>query len=327
MSIERVCVIGAGAIGSLYAGHLAAVADVQVLTRREAHAHALNEEGLRVSGKSERHARLRASADAGDLDDFDLGIICTKAPDLEQTAARLEGRFPAATMMTIQNGLGAEELLRRHGSWKLISAVTFMSGHRHGDAHVEYELDTATWLGPYAEGGATYELARQICDLLLSSGLVAEAMPDLRPAQWSKLLFNSAVNAVAALTDLPHVREFAGEREPADLGHLVHDLIDEGRRVAQAAGIELHEDPWEMNVRAVSVGETQHGEYAHLPSMLEDVRARRRTEIDSITGAVAREGMRVGVPTPLHTALWRLVRGMELSWERNAAAPREEARA
>jgi len=202
--------------------------------------------------------------------------------------------------------------VRAFGDWPLISAVTFMSGVRHDDAHVEYELDTETWLGPYA-GTATYEQAREIEALLASSGLRARAFPDLRPAQWSKLIFNATVNAVSALTDLPHVGQFAAREQPTDLGHLVYDLIAEGKVVAAAAGVVLHEDPWEMNVHAVRRGETlaAEGHYAHVPSMLEDIRARRLTEIDFITGALVREADRLGVPVPLHTALYRLVKARE----------------
>jgi 2-dehydropantoate 2-reductase len=116
------------------------------------------------------------------------------------------------------------------------------------------------------------------------------------------------------------VAAFADEDQPADLGRLVRGLIDEGKAVAAAAGIELHDDPWEMNVRAVARGETLKGDYAHVPSMLEDVRARRPTEVDWISGALAREGERLGVPVPLNTAVWRLVKGKERSWERAAQA-------
>lgn len=331
MGIERICVIGSGAIGSLYAGHLggSGVAEVCVLTRREEHARALNEQGLRVTGKSDLHASLTAASEPGELPDFDLGIVATKATDLEETASRLEGRFPGAVMMTVQNGLGAEETMLRHGDWRLISAVTFMSGNRHGDTEVEYELDTSTWLGPYAPTETPFEVVREVAELLIASGLEAEAMPDLLPAQWSKLIFNAAVNGVAALTELPHVSAFASESAPSDLGHVVHGLIDEGVAVATAAGIDLHDDPWEMNERAVATGETGHGDYAHLPSMLEDVLARRPTEVDAISGALVAEGERLGVPTPLNAAVRRLVRGKEMSWRRDtgaASTPVEEVR-
>jgi 2-dehydropantoate 2-reductase len=312
VAIERVCVIGGGVIGSLYAGHLARNAEVSVLTRREEHARALVTEGLRISGKSDFTAAVQATAAADELSDFDLGILATKATQLEEAAAALAGRFPGATLMTIQNGLGAEELVRAHGDWSLLSAVTFMSGVRHGDAHVEYELDTETWLGPFA-GTATYEQAQEVEALLVGSGLRARAFPDLRPAQWSKLIFNATVNTVAALTDLPHVSAFAARDRETDLGHLVHDLMAEGKAVAAAAGVELHEDPWEMNVHAVRTGETlaAEGHYAHVPSMLEDVRAGRATEIDFITGALVRQAAQHGVPVPLHTAMYRLVRARE----------------
>jgi 2-dehydropantoate 2-reductase len=312
VAIERVCVIGAGVIGSLYAGHLARDREVSVLTRREEHARALREDGLRISGKSDFTARVDATADPAELQDFDLGILATKATQLEEAASALTGRFPDATLMTIQNGLGAEELVRTHGDWPLLSAVTFMSGVRHSDAHVEYELDTETWLGPFA-GTSGYEQAQEVEALLVGAGLHARAFPDLRPAQWSKLIFNATVNTVAALTDLPHVSAFAAQDRDSDLGSLVHDLMDEGKAVAAAEGVELHEDPWEMNVQAVRRGETlaAEGHYAHVPSMLEDVRAGRPTEIDFITGALVREAAKHGVPVPLHTAMYRLVKARE----------------
>jgi 2-dehydropantoate 2-reductase len=312
VAIERVCVIGAGVIGSLYAGHLARTVEVSVLTRREEQAEALADRGLRISGKSDFTVPVFATAEPDELPPFELGILATKATQLEEAAAKLAGHFPEATLMTIQNGLGAEELVRGFGDWSLISAVTFMSGVRHDDAHVEYELDTETWLGPYA-GTATYEQAQEIEALLVAAGLHARAFPDLRPAQWSKLIFNATVNTVSALTDLPHVGQFAARDDTTDLGHLVHDLMAEGKAVAAAAGVDLHEDPWEMNVHAVQRGETlaAEGHYAHVPSMLEDVRARRATEIDFITGALVREADRLGVPVPLHTAMYRLVKARE----------------
>jgi 2-dehydropantoate 2-reductase len=314
VAIERVCVVGCGAIGGLYAGHLAQVRDVTVMTRRPEQAAALNQAGLQVSGKSDLRARVTASHEPEGIDDVDVAIVACKAVDLPQTAARLEGSFRRAAVMTVQNGLGAEEVVRGHGEWPLISAVTFMSGTRRSDTHVEYELDTATWMGPYMGGGPPYETVRELEGLMIEGGLEAEAMPDLRPAQWSKLIFNAAVNGVAALTDLPHVRAFAEEDEFADLGHLLRGLIDEGKAVAAAAGVELHDDPWEMNVRAVTHGETLRSDYAHIPSMLADVRARRPTEVDYISGALAREGERLGVPTPLNTAIYRLIKAKESSW-------------
>ena len=280
--------------------------DVSVLCRREEHAAALNEHGLRISGRHEFTAAVRAATAAAELPEAELAIVATKTTELDAAASKLAGHWPGAAIMTVQNGLGAEEIVRRHGDWRLVSAVTFMSGTRHADTHVEYILDTETWLGPYGETSDV--LVEKIAALLVESGLKARAFDDLRPAQWSKLIFNSTVNTVAALTGLPHDPHFAAEDEPTDLGHLVHGLVDEGKAVAEAAGIALHDDPWEMNVLA-----TQRGS-RHYPSMLEDVEARRPTEVDQITGALVREAARLGVAVPLQTAMYRLVKAREASW-------------
>jgi 2-dehydropantoate 2-reductase len=120
------------------------------------------------------------------------------------------------------------------------------------------------------------------------------------------LIFNSSVNSVSALTGLPHSPHFSDEAKFSDLGHLLHALIDEGKRVAEAAGVGLHEDPWEMN----RVGAMTN----HPPSMLHDVRHKATTEIDFLSGAIAREAERVGVPAPLHTAVYRLIKGKEAAW-------------
>jgi 2-dehydropantoate 2-reductase len=304
--IERVCVVGAGVIGSLYAAHLSRVAEVWVLTRRSDHARALEAEGLEVSGRASFNGRVHATDDPAELPDVDVAIVATKATGLDAAAQALAGHIPDAIVVTVQNGLGAEQVVRRHGGWPLVSGVTFMSGTRHDDTHVEYILDTETWLGPY--NGIPYERVQELADLIERSGLKARAFPDLKPAQWSKLIFNATVNAVAALTGLPHDAHFAAEEQPSDLGHVVHALMDEGKAVAAAAGIELHEDPWEMNVLA-----TQRGS-AHYPSMLEDVEARRPTEIDLITGSLVREAERLGVPVPLHQTLYRLIKAKEDSY-------------
>jgi 2-dehydropantoate 2-reductase len=305
--VTRVCVAGPGVIGSLFAAYLARVTDVTALTRREEHAQALNEQGLRVSGRGDFTSRVTAATSPDDLPEPDLVIVASKGGDVDRIAQRLAGHWPEAMVMTVQNGIGADEIVAAHGIWRLLASVTFMSGTRHSDTHVEYVLDTATWIGP--SRGATPADARHVAQLIESSGLKAEAFDDVRPAQWSKLIFNATVNTVAALTGLRHDPHFAELDEEWALGRLVRDLMDEGKAVAAAAGVALGEDPWEMNVLA-----TQRGN-RHYPSMLEDVDARRPTEVDLITGSLVREAHRLGVPVPLHEAMYRLVKGKEASWE------------
>lgn len=313
--IRSVCIAGAGAIGSLFAGHLGSQVETSVLVRRQEHADRLNREGLRISGKSSLQTRIMASTEPADLGDVDLVIIATKAGAVEPVAKRIADNFPGATIMTVQNGLGCENVVARYGEWPIISSITFMSGVRHSDVHVEYELDTETWLGPWNERGSSQEMAEATADLIRTAGLKARAFEDVRPAKWSKLLFNSVVNSIGAVTNLPHIKAFASTEKPTDLGQLVSDMMDEGKRVARALGIELYEDPWEMNVRAVSHGRTGQHDYAHVFSMLDDVRVKSLTEVDWLTGAILREADRLGVAAPIHEVMYGLVKGIERSWQ------------
>jgi len=161
-------------------------------------------------------------------------------------------------------------------------------------------------MGPFEPTNTPFSLVQEATALINSSDLKAVALEDARPAQWSKLIFNSSVNAVAALTDLPHSFHFAEEKEFADLGHLLHALMEEGKRVAEGLGVKLYEDPWEMN----KIG----AQTDHPPSMLYDIRHKLETEVDFLGGAIAREAHRAGIPAPLHTALYRLTKAKETSW-------------
>lgn len=305
--MKRICIVGAGAIGSLYAAHLARVAEVWVFARRQGQVRSINDRGIRVTGHNEFHAQLRASSDASELPAFDFGIVATKANQAREAFASVAHLFPRGAVLSAQNGLGSEEVIAGlMPSGYVIRGTTFMSGTRFADDHVHYELNTATWMGPFEPTSTPFELVEEFAALINESGLKAEALRDARPAQWSKLIFNASVNAVSALTELPHSPHFAAEANFGDLGHLLHQLIEEGKVVAAALDIELHEDPWTMNCIGAQTN--------HPPSMLYDIRHRLPTEVDFLGGAIAREAQRAGVPAPLHTALYRLIKAKEASW-------------
>jgi 2-dehydropantoate 2-reductase len=304
--VQRVCIIGCGAIGSLYAVYLARVAEVYAFVRREEHARAINERGLRVTGKDEFISRPRAATKPGEIPDCDLGIVCTKATQTEEAIRPLKTHFAKGAVLSAQNGLGGEEIIARHVRGYIMRGTTFMSGTRHSDTHVQLELDRPIWMGPYEPSGTPFALVKQAAELIVASGLKAEPLEDARPAQWSKVIFNASVNSVSALTGLPHCREFASETDFSDLGFLLHELIEEGKRVAAGLGIQLKDDPWEMN----KIG----AETDHPPSMLYDVQHELPTEVDYLGGAIAREAQSHGLSAPLHTTLYRLIKAKELSW-------------
>jgi 2-dehydropantoate 2-reductase len=304
--MKRVCIIGCGAIGSLYAAHLARVAEVWALVRRKEQAEALNRDGLKVSGTHNFSVTLRATHDPRELPDFDFGIVATKATQVKESIVAAGDRFNRGALISAQNGLGSEEIIAEYTQGHVIRGTTFMSGTRHSDTHVQYELNTATWLGPFEPRNTPFAVVQEAAELLVQSGLKAEALYDARPAQWSKLIFNASVNGVSALTGLPHSPHFSAEAAFSDLGHLLHALIEEGKKVAAAAGITLHEDPWAMN----KIGAMTN----HPPSMLSDVRQMSPTEVDFLSGAIAREAERAHIDAPLHTAVYRLIKGKESGW-------------
>ena len=176
--MKRVCIIGCGAIGSLYAAHLARAADVWALVRRADHARALNHDGLRVSGKHNFSVSLNATTNPKKLPDFDLGIVATKATQVEAAIAEAGKHFNEGTVISAQNGLGSEEIIAEHTRGLVIRGTTFMSGTRHSDTHVQYELDTATWLGPYEPRNTPIPVVREAAELIIAGGLKAQALED-----------------------------------------------------------------------------------------------------------------------------------------------------
>ena len=290
--IERVCIVGAGVIGSLFAGHLASVCDVSVLTRRREHADALNRDGLRVTG-AERDADPRARGRVGPAPPSFPSPTSRSSRRKRRACVRaletLTGEFEHAKVVPVLNGLGAEEIVREYGDWPIVSAVTFMSGTKHSDTHVEYILDTETWLGPYGE---TFERVREIAGTIergRAEGRGATRSPPGAVVEADLQRVGEPGRRAHRPPARPALRGRARSRRSGPRGPRARGR---GKAVASAAGIELHDDPWEMNVHA-----TQRGS-AHYPSMLEDVDARRETEIELITGSLIGEAERheVGVP-------------------------------
>jgi len=133
-----------------------------------------------------------------------------------------------------------------------------------------------------------------------------QAVHDARGPQWRKVIFNASTNPIGALTGLTHGR--VCELEP--LRRLVSQLVDEGKAVAADPGIALDADPEELIDHAAK----PEVAYDHKASMLQDVEARRQTEIDYLNGGIVRFGREHGVPTPLNEVIWTLVKGVEKSW-------------
>jgi 2-dehydropantoate 2-reductase len=189
----------------------------------------------------------------------------------------------------------------------VIRGTTFPAGKIVAPGHVQWDVKGDTTLGPFEPSPASYVQVERLADACTRAGLPTHAVRDARGPQWRKVIFNAATNPIGALTGLTHGRVC----ERPDLRALVSGLVSEGRAVAAAQAIELDSDPEALVDHAArpEVG------YNHKASMLQDVEARRTTEIDYLNGGIVRFGREYGVATPLNEAITALVKGVEQSWQ------------
>src|SRR5271165_4570636 len=305
--MKKVLIVGCGAIGSLFAAHLARAGEVEVYAfdASQAHVDEINRNGLQLSGASHVRVNLaKASTDPAELPVCDYGIVATKAIHTAQAIKAAACCFNAtSSVCSVQNGVGNEEIIAEHVKY-VIRGTTFPAGHVIEPGHIGFDIKGDTWIGPFEPTNTPMAKVEELAGLITRSGMNVIPLQDARGAQWTKLIFNAATNPVGALTLLHHGA--ATRFKPT--GQLFNDLITEGESVAKALGIELHGDPRAL----VQKGASAPGK--HRASMLQDVLAKRQTEVDFMNGAIAKWGERTGVPTPLNKAVWELVKGLEHGW-------------
>ncbi len=301
----KVCIIGCGAIGGLYAAHLAMLNDVEVWAfdlARE-HVDAINKNGLRLTGLSDFTATVHARSAVSDIPACELGIIATKTMFTRSAMESVAPIFRDGAVCSVQNGIGNEEIVAEYAP-RVIQGTIFPAGHISAPGVVNHDAGGKTWIGPFATNPATMDEVEQLADALNRSGMECLAMADARGAQWTKLIFNSASNAMGALTRLPH--GVACDQE--GVRKVMSVLIKEGVAVADALGITLDSDPEAL----IDYGREKA--YYHPPSMLQDVMAERLTEVDALNGGIARLGRELGIPCPMNEACAAIIKGLEASW-------------
>jgi 2-dehydropantoate 2-reductase len=302
----RICIVGCGAVGSLFAAHLARRSEAEVWAYDvwKEHVEAIRRNGLRLSGAEEFTAKLNATGDPKEIPRCDYGIVATKAIHTRSAIAQVAHVFDTASAVcSVQNGVGNEEIIAEHVKY-VIRGTTFPAGHPIAPGHIGFDIKGDTWIGPFEPTHTPMSKVEELAGLVTRSGMNVIPLQDARGAQWTKLIFNAATNPVGALTLLHH----GAATRFAPTGELFNNLIEEGEAVAKALGIELHGDARAL----VQKGANAPGK--HRASMLQDVLAKRQTEVDFMNGAIVEWGKKAGVATPLNQALWELIKGLEHSW-------------
>jgi 2-dehydropantoate 2-reductase len=301
----KVCIIGCGAIGSLYAAHLGKLEDVEVWAYdlNQAHVDAINEKGLTLTGLSDFTASINARSSIDEIPECDFGIIATKTMFTHAAMKTVAKLFQNGAVCSVQNGIGSEEIVAEYVP-RVIQGTIFPAGHIIEPGVVNHDAGGKTWIGPFATNPASMEEVEKLADAINRSGMECLAMEDARGAQWTKVIFNSASNAVASLTRLPH----GVNCDQEGVRKVMSVLMAEGVAVADALGITLDSDPEEL---------TDYGRekaYYHPPSMLQDVMAERQTEVDALNGGIAKYGKDLGIPCPMNEAFTAIIKGLEVSW-------------
>jgi 2-dehydropantoate 2-reductase len=303
--MERILIVGAGAIGGLYAAYLAKVAEVVVLDTNRVHVDAILRHGLRLTGLTDSVAKLAAFAHPAEMGShsFDAVIFLVKS---QATEAAFHAIHPVLdgrpVLVTFQNGMGNEELLMRASDLDVAHGVSFEAARYDGPGRVHHLVHGEdSWLGP-ARGDV--EAVAWLGELMAKSGLPTRVVADPRGAIWGKFIFNSVMNPIGAIVQGVNAARY----DVPEMRALIDDMAAECVRVAEALGIRLAFDPMYL-VKKMRSGEAPITK--HAGSMAQDIEAGRETEIEAMTGYVVRKAKELGVPVPVTESVYRMAKGVE----------------
>lgn len=304
--MKKIAILGCGALGSTYGGLLTEAGyDVALVNLKTDHTDAMERGGLVfIENDQERVVPVKVFTDAAIVGPVDLIIVLVKS---NFTRAAIEGAKPLigpnTLAMSLQNGLGNEEVLEDFlGKGRVLGGKTYVGGSLIAPGKVKIGVQgKKTLIGEF--DGEISERARNISALFEKAGLATEVIKDIRALTWQKLLVNVATGAICGITRLTYgpLMEMTAVQECAVAA------VTEALTVAHAAGLKLEVD---------SPGDVLQQAVAGLPtdfktSILQDVERGTPCEVDFINGAVVREGIKHGIPTPVNQTLVALLKGIE----------------
>ena len=309
----KITVVGAGAMGASYGGHLARSGhEVALLDTWQDHVEAINRDGLRVDGVLGDHRiKVPASAAPDAARNADVAIVFVDANNTAKAGENLADLLaPDGFAITFQNGIGNVETLQgRLGKERVLGGSSMCSAAVRGPGHVVLTHHAPTSLGE--TDGRESERAQALAAALSEAGLETRVAPDVMATIWTKFALNCAINAICATTGL-RLGEVA--RLP-ELDAFQDRVIDEILAVVAGSGIELTDPDLPATVKKHCWSKFSK------PSMLQHVGAGRRTEIDALNGAIVREAGALGMPVPYNESLVALLKGRELRERRKREQP------
>ncbi|MFO1316158.1 MAG: ketopantoate reductase family protein [Burkholderiales bacterium] len=309
----RICFLGAGALGSAIGGSLAeAGADVTLVDAWREHVDAMNRSGLTLrEGGADRTVKVRAVVGADGVGPMDLVIVLVKSFHTREAMERARALVgPDTAVMSLQNGLGHEEILADVvGREHVLAGKTYKGGVLLAPGHVIAGVRGKETIIGELDGRVTKRVTR-IADTFNRAGLAMTVSANIMGAMWDKLLINVATGALAGITRLP----YGGLYAVPELKACALAAVAEGMAVAKAAGVAISytdpEGPW------VKAAEGLPPEFR--TSLLQSLEKGGPTEIDFINGSVVRWGAKHGVATPVNQTLVACVKGIERAMQQPA---------
>jgi 2-dehydropantoate 2-reductase len=294
----EIVVVGPGAIGCLFAAYLARDGStVWLLDHRPERAKQIGERGITVeSERGDFHLQMKVTAKPAEIRSADLLILCVKANNTADAAARLQGTIPPQShLLTLQNGLGnVERLGEFFDSSRILAGATSHGATLLDVGRVRHAGYGEIWIGE--TGGTSSSLA------LNRAGLQAQVVDDIEAVLWRKLMVNVGINALTAILGVPN-----GELlRIHECTNLMDGAVAEAVKVARHCGINLNPTEEIERVRAVCRSTT-----TNISSMLQDVRRKKKTEIDQLNGVVVKMAAMYGTTAPVNEVLTALVRSLE----------------
>jgi len=292
-------VVGPGSLGSYLAGLLSKENEVHLIGRRE-----LNIENIKISGLLDLNTDVNYSKDPEDLSSSDCIIICTKSYDTEEAIEDISHHIDEETyILSLQNGLDNEKIISRYvGENRVIGGVTSIGITFIEPGHIKLAGDGDTYIGIFPEGGNKF--ITDLAKVFNRAGIKTHTTDNIYGHIWKKVIINSGINPLTALTGLKN-----GEILESDDAHdLLIKTCKESARVALEEVSLPEGDPVKETENVAELtGENRS-------SMLQDIENKRKTEIDCINGAVCRTGKKLGIKTPYNKALTALVKAKEKSY-------------
>jgi 2-dehydropantoate 2-reductase len=304
----RIVVLGAGSLGSLFAGRLAASdADVSLLGRPSEHFERVATAGLELTRPdgTQQTVPVETSTDPQIVDEADVLVVCVKSYDTDEAMGDVSDHLAGTDVLTLQNGLGNAETIAEYVPEERVVAGTTTHGATvESPGHVRHAGVGDTTIGRYF--AANDDRVEALASALTDAGIETTVTDDPERAVWTKVLVNAGINATTALARVPNgalLADEAGER-------VLQRAVDEGLDVARAEGVDV---PGDVVARTRAVAE---GTATNHSSMRQDVEAGRRTEIEALNGELARRAAAHGIDAPVNETLADLVR---LAAERNGS--------